>query len=420
MTSEPEIVHPVPLELHEPWLRTVWSNLLFDPDSPEMAARRSNRVRTWNPDRLWAVVDHGAVVGTLATEARTITVPGADGSTNVVPVDAVTGVSVSATHRRRGLLRRMITQSLADARDRGDALSVLIAAEWPIYGRYGYAPAVQLGRYTYRTRGPGAAPAGGDPTSVRPATADEVAALAPDVFALARRGHAGQMDRDGVWWPRRLGASGFTAVPGTTAMWVVHETDGAVDGLLGWRVTRDFDLDNRFGAVTVTEFVAASDTAYRDLWSYLAGIDAVEEVLLDDRPVDEPVRWLLPDGRALLQTATLDALWVRLLDVPAALGARAYAVPGELVLDVVDTDGAGYGAGTVALTASADGAHCEPTAAAAQLRVTQRSLASAYLGGHRLATLALAGGVEELAPGALALADLMFSTPRPPINQTHF
>jgi predicted acetyltransferase len=188
--------------------------------------------------------------------------------------------------------------------------------------------------------------------------------------------------------------------------------------LLAWHVTRDFELTGEMGAVTVPHFVAATEDAYRELWGYLAGIDVVDEIHLDDRPVDEPIRWQLPDARALDYKHTFDFLWLRLLDVPAALSARTYAVPGRLVLEVVDTDLGGYGAGRFVLDADETGAVCEATDSEPDLRINQRALASAFLGGYRMHQMGHL--IEELTPGALHCADLMFSTPLPPWNQTGF
>jgi predicted acetyltransferase len=173
--------------------------------------------------------------------------------------------------------------------------------------------------------------------------------------------------------------------------------------------------------VTVWELATANDAAYRDLWRYLTGIDGSDEVQLANRPVDEPVRWLLHDARTLVMTQQVDFVWLRLLDVPRALSARAYAVPGELVLEVADDDGGRFAAGRYRLSADATGAHCERTDATADLEITQRALASIYLGGFRLGALALGGGVpRENTPGALARTDAMFGTGLAPWNATWF
>src|SRR6202035_2687098 len=105
----------------------------------------------------------------------------------------------------------------------------------------------------------------------------------------------------------------------------LHESDDGPDGMLWWAPERDFDLKGELGTVVVSDLIASSDVAYRNLWAYLGGIDAVDEIKLARRPVDEPIRWLLADGRALRQTYAGDDVWIRLLDVCASLAARSYS-----------------------------------------------------------------------------------------------
>jgi predicted acetyltransferase len=357
-------------------------------------------------------------VATLATEPRRITVPGADGATRELMADALTGVTVSVTHRRQGILTRMLTTSLAEAKQRGDAVSILIAAEWPIYGRFGYAPAADDATYRYYSRHPSAAVRPSGTGTVRQVAPAELRDAATAVFDAFRRLRPGQVDRGELWWRRSLGLDGFEPI-GTVPHYFLREGADGPDGLLMWHVTRDFELDGSLGAAQVDGLFAASDDAYRDLWALLSSIDVVGEVRLPDRPVDEPVRWLLPDGRALKRTYSGDHTWLRLLDVPAALAARRYSCPGRLVLEI-DDDAFGYANGRFALDADSDAVSCTRTSAPAELRVSHRALAAAYLGGRSLRQLAIAGEVEELGAGALARADAMFRAAVEPWNATGF
>jgi predicted acetyltransferase len=415
--SQPELVNPVPVEDAHAWVAMLATALLGSPYDDDFSRRVDRWAKEWIPERTWAYRDSGRLIATLGTEPRNVTVPGPYGTTRDVLADALTGVSVSATHRRRGLLRSMITESLQAAKDRGDALSILIAAEWPIYGRFGYAPATMNAEYVYHPRRESAALSPPPAGSVRQVEADELGPLAPAIFETARRLRPGQVDRRDPWWDRRLALNGYEPI-GKRPHLIVHVGPDGPDGLLAWKVTRDFDLNGRLGAVELDEFVAANDDAYRDLWAYLGGIDIIDEIKYDSGSTFEPLQWLLPDARALEQVSTWDSLWVRLLDVPAALSARCYAIPGRVVLDVVDTGLGGYGAGRVVLEADEDGAQCSPSTEPADLRVSQRALAASYLGGYRLRQLPT--DVEELRPGALDRADLMFSVPLPPWNQTGF
>jgi predicted acetyltransferase len=414
-----QVVNPIPVEDVPGWVGAMVSTFLGDPDGPQTIRRIDMLTRSWDPTRAWGVRDGGRWVATLRTESRALAVPGVGDGTSDLWVDAVTNVTVAATHRRRGLMRRMLEDSLRAARERGDALSILIAAEWPLYGRFGYAPATLSTDYILRRGRPGGT-SPGDPTRVRQVEREEFGEVAPAVYAAARRRRVGQIDRDAQWWNRVLGRDGYAPSEELPHNWFVHAGDDGPDGLLGWKASGHIGLVPPLGAVEVWDLTSASDEAYQNLWSYLSGIDGIDEVSLSNRPVDEPVRWLLGDARALVMSQQVDFLWLRLLDVPAALSARRYAVSGEVVLEVLDDDAPGFVSGRYRLCAEGDEVVCEPTEQDADVEITQRALASIYLGGFRLGELRITGMARERTSGALARLDLMFSIPIAPWNATWF
>ena len=423
-SSRVAVVNPVAVEDSSAWLRTMAGVFLEDPHGPSVERWIPILPRVWDPARAWGARDRGRWVATLRTETRTLTVPGLEHTTRDLPVDAVTNVTVAATHRRQGLMREMLGAALRDARARGDAVSILIAAEWPIYGRFGYAPATWSADYVLHRDRRGAMLAG-DLSGVRASDAQEIAAVGSDVFTMFRRRRAGQVDRDQRWWDIALGQDRYPAPPdgaGLPHNWIVHEHGGLVDGIVGWTATRRGDLNPPGGRAQVWGLFAANDVAYRNLWAYLSGLDLIDEIALAERPVDEPVRWLLADGRSLVLENRTDFLWLRLLDVPAALSARRYALDGALVLDVRDDAPAADIdlTGRYALRADGDTVECERTDRPADLELSQRALASIYLGAVRPAELIGSGALTELTAGALERVRLMFSTPHPPWNATSF
>jgi GNAT superfamily N-acetyltransferase len=164
--STPEVVNPVGLEDAPDWARAMATTFLGDPDGVGTARRIDLLKRDWDPARAWGVRDDGRWVATLRTEARSLSVPYGGDRTAEIRVDALTNVTVAATHRRQGLMRLMLERSLQAARDRDDPVSILIAAEWPIYGGFGYAPATVSADYVLRRSRSGAT-CPGDPTRVR-------------------------------------------------------------------------------------------------------------------------------------------------------------------------------------------------------------------------------------------------------------
>lgn len=244
----------------------------------------------------------------------------------------------------------------------------------------------------------------------------------------ARRQRAGQVDRDNGWWDLVLGRDGYAPSDELPHNWLIHEGDDGPDGLLAWKAKGDSGLVPPFGTVEVWDLATASGAAYRDLWAYLSGIDLIDQVRVLNRPIDEPVRWLLGDARTLVMTQQVDFLWVRLLDVPRALSARRYAMPGEVILEVIDESRPGFAGGRYRLRAADAEVECERTDRAEvecertdrdpDVQMTEQALASIYLGGFRLTEMLLSGPARECTPGAVAQIDLMFSAARAPWNAT--
>jgi predicted acetyltransferase len=416
--SAPEFVNPIAAEELTGWVATMATTFLEERESERTAKWVRNLGRDWQPERAWGVRDRGSWVATLRTFERTITVPGSDGATELLTADALTAVTVAATHRRRGLLTQMLGASLRAAQQRGDPVSILIAAEWPIYGRFGYAPAA-FSAYSTLHRDRRGSAIDGDLTRVRQVEREEFAAIAPTVFDRARRRRAGQVDRDDPWWERTFGLGDWELNRDLPHNHLIHEGDDGPDGLLAWTTKQEPESWHApLGTARSEGLFAATDAAERDLWSYLTGLDLIDRIELTG-PVDEPANWLLADARALITTEIVDHLWLRLLDVPAALAARRYTVPGELVLELLD-DGEVSVAGRYRLTAEDDHATAEPTTASPDLTLAQTALAAVYLGGSSLRAQMIAGTVTEHTPGALQRADAMFSTALAPYNATGF
>lgn len=373
-------------------------------------------VRYWrdvmkpDPARTWGAFDGGVAVGTLRSVPFELTVPG----TATVPAAGITMVTVSATHRRRGLLTGMMAAELDAAAARGDAAAVLIASEWPIYGRYGYGPATEATSWEIDRRAARCpAPVG----ALEQVDKAELRTLAEPVYDRARRQRAGGLDRPQPRWDRDLGLSHPEGEPPDwSGRAVVHrDPAGEVDGYLRWHSAWEHGPRVE---LTVDELIAATDAAYADLWRFALSVDLVTHVVAGERRADEALPWLLPDGRAARQTARADKLWLRPLDVPALLTARTYDRAGRVVLDVLDPHG--RAGGRFALDATPQGATCAPTTESADLTLPVTTLASAYLGGHRLRALALGGGVDEHRPGALAVADRLLGTDQAPHCTLHF
>ncbi|MEU9131019.1 GNAT family N-acetyltransferase [Kitasatospora sp. NPDC048540] len=358
-------------------------------------------------DRSLAVCDGTAIVGGASAFSFAMAVPGGA----VLPAAGVTMVGVLPTHRRRGALTALMRRQLGDVRARGEALAVLTASEPAIYGRFGYG----LGSWRMAVTLPSAkvsVPALPGP-ALRLRLADPVVASAAceELYARLVPGRPGLLERRPGWQQLPLldapaardGASPLQCV-------LVEERDGGrLLGYARYAVKGEWAGNNAAGTVRVRDVEALTPQVYAALWSYLLELDLTERVVARNRPVDDPLLYLVSDPRRL-EPQLEDSLFVRLVEVGAALGQRGYALPVDLVLAVTD-DFCPWNAGSWRLRSEGPGkgADCARTDRPADLALDVRALGSAYLGGVTLAALAAAGRVTELREGALAEASRAFA-----------
>lgn len=366
-------------------------------------AEREHYRKIDEPARALVWDDAGAIVATTSAYTRDMSLAGGG-----LPVAAVTVVTVLPTHRRRGLLTAMMRRQLDDLRDGGEAVAVLRASEGGVYGRFGYGPATWEAALRAR-RADRALLAAARPAPMRLVEPAEAVAQMQRVHDGERARRPGMLNRPGAWWEDRLwdpegernGASALRAVliEGGYALYAVAGRD---------------EPRGPQGEVRVRELVAASPDARACLWSYLLDQDLTATLVWESAPVDEPLRLMLANPRGA-DLAPRTALWLRLVDLPRALAARAYDRDLDLVLDVADGF-CPWNAGRWRLTGDA----CERTSGAADLALDTTALAAAYLGGTTLAELAAAGRVEERTPGALHRASSAFRGELAPWSPDHF
>jgi predicted acetyltransferase len=377
---------------------------------------------TW--DRAVGVAAPGAYDGELAAlrasyPFRTFPVPGGE-----LPVAGLTWVGVHPQHRRRGILRAMIDQHLAHCQERGEAVSALFAAEYAIYGRFGYGRAaddlrLEIPRGAALRDVPGAT----DHTvRIEHASRERHADLVARLHREAGRMPLGIEGLNRPGWAARetseLEATLWEDAPvfrnGRESRRIaVVERDGEPRGYARLRRTLDWQAAGPRGRVETSEVVALDAAAARALWGVLLDLDLSNVVAPFFVPVDDVVTELLVDRRAAVPRLA-DNLWVRLVDVGAALAGRRYAADADVVLGVRD-ERLPQNAGAWRVTASAFGpARCERTDASPDLELDVRELGAAYLGGTSLAAQAAAGLVVERTPGALARASVAFGWPVAP------
>ncbi|MFD5200930.1 GNAT family N-acetyltransferase [Streptomyces sp. NPDC058375] len=395
------------------WLRAVQNGFLTAgrPGEDDVA----DRLVSTDLSRIQGVFDAGRCVATFRSFAQQLTVVG--GAT--VAADAITGVTVAPTHRRRGLLSRMMATDLAAAKERGEPVASLIAAEYPIYGRYGFGPAawnavweVSVHRAGLDPRRSGQPAGGGRIEMVEGA---DVRKTGPEVHGALAARQPGVVTRDERWWRLRTGVTPRTErEKWTEPFYVVHRAaDGEIDGLMTYSADDTWgDAKQPLNTASVRDMIALNPAAERALWHYLCSVDWIATVRSGYRAPDDLLPLLLPDPRAARMITNSDWLWLRMLDVPRALEARTYGTEASLVLEVRDE--AGLAGGRFLLDASESGARCTPTTRSADLALGVGELSTLYLGDESVRRLVDLGRAEELRAGAATTANAVFRTGRRP------
>jgi predicted acetyltransferase len=352
-------------------------------------------------------------VATFATFRKTLNI----GFGRTVESHLVTAVTVRTSHRRRGLLRRLMSEDLRLAKEDGIAVAALTASEGTIYGRFGYGVASferkvavdTTARFSLRHQ-----PVG----SVEIADPKVLLQVAPGVFDRVHRLTPGSIGRQD--WYRQL-ASGSLGRDGkedpAIKVALHYSEEGMVDGYVSYKF---LGWDTEPYTVEVVDLVAAGNTAYLELWQFLAAIDLVERVSWADAPLDDPLAWALTDPRCIASSDSRDMLWLRILDAEKALEARNYPAQGRLVLEI--SDPLGLTRGTFALDAGGGRAAVErlPDGGPSDLSLDISALSSIYLGAVCPVTLAGAGRIRENTPGSALKARQMFAVERSTHCLTHF
>lgn len=359
-------------------------------------------------------LDASIPVATFAWFEKLVNVGGG----RLVPGHLITWVTVRPTHRRRGLLRSLMTTDLAEAKAEGYPFAALTATEGGIYSRFGFGVATWAHSIEVDTS-PGFKMVHEPDRRVEMCLPSELRELAPKIYSEFMRTSPGAMERQQTYIERATGELNTDtgeADRGVRAALHFNE-QGEADGYVSYKFA---GWSKNPPTIELIDFVAVTDAAYASLWSFLAAIDLSTRVTFGESAEDSPLPWLLTDSRRVRTVSTEDNIWIRILDVKAALEARPWYVPGTLVLEIDDSlDLAG---GRYTITSDGENAVVETASDAtpADLSLGIAELGSLYFGGADPVILARAGRIDENVPGAAVRASSMFNLGRMPYSPNGF
>lgn len=364
------------------------------PPSAEMLERFT---LTLPHERMHAAFDDGQIVGGAGAFPFELSVPGGS-----LPCAGITAVGVHPTHRRRGVLRSMMDTQLRDVHERGEPIAALWASEETIYSRFGYGLASWAGELQVQHEWDAFAEQLELAGTTRFVTPEEAVELFPPIYDAVLRERPGMLSRSKTWWETRQ-----LRLPEDEAKsprrFVVLEIDGEPLAYAIYRTHFNFDDGLPATRLVVNEALGSTPRAMAAIWRFLLDVDWTAVVEVPYAPPDHPLFLLLALPRRA-RYRMHDCLWVRLVDVGAALAGRAYGEGGPLVLEVRDAV-CEWNDGRWRL----EGRECTRTDEEPDLALDVAALGSTYLGAVSFTQLRDALRVEELREGAVARADALFA-----------
>ncbi|WP_030766548.1 MULTISPECIES: GNAT family N-acetyltransferase [unclassified Streptomyces] len=376
-------------------------------DRPEKEVREKHHALLASCDRIGAY-DGTALAGFMAAHDFRLSVPGAD-----LPCPGLTFVGVAPTHRRRGVLTALMDEMLRRTAAAGSPLAALWASEAAIYGRFGYGSATTGITIEIDSTRPLALRIDPDRRPLRLVDPEEAVAAVGPFHEAARAGRAGRPTRSAERWSQEwlTEQDEEDEELSPPRIIVLGEADQPIAGYVLYRTKPEDGAGSARvpGLVRVDELEADTPAVAAALWECVASLDLTGKVRAWGRPVDDPLLHFAADRDQVRVTAQFPALWLRLVDVGAALTERSWAAPVDVVLEVHDVR-MPANAGRFRLVAGPAGATYEHADSAPDLALNVRELGACYLGGTRVEELVAAGLVREHTPGAAAALDAALRT----------
>ena len=364
------------------------------------------------PSRAWDAMRPVATYGTFVEPLNV-------GGGRSLDAHLIATVTVRPNHRRRGLLRELITSDLIRARDEGRAVAALSSMEATIYGRFGFGAATfsQRVEVDISDKFSLAFSPAGSVEVTDPATLLE---LAPELFDRFHAQTLGSIQRPASYPTKVAGiwAEDRPELDKRVRVALHYDLTGSIDGYVSYKV---LEWESEPGTILILDIVWASQNAYFGLWDYLASIDLMTRVKFGNAAVTDPLPWAMSDRRGFKIVGEDDGLWLRVLDPVVALEARSYEADGDVRIAVSDPLSIADGVYALSVrhgkaTVTADNAKN----ATSNVSMDISALGSLYLGGVRADTLARTGQVVSKSPAALDMLDTLLAHKERPYCITHF
>ena len=397
-----DIRHITPNEKEE-YLKIVYTVFGMKP-SEDYLERRNH---TMELDRCLAAFVDGKIVGANGVYSFTLSVPG-----GIVKAGGIIDVVVYPTHRRQGLMSKLMKKQLNEILDKNEPIAILYSAESGTYGRFGFGLATfqenwEIKRHDSKFRK--TLNNYNSVENIEMVSHQEISNLLPKIYELAWKQRPGMIKREISRWNRLKLEMERKDIPGIPS-YALFKKDGKYEGYVNYRLNLNSTTTD--GSLLINEIISTTDEAHLNLVNYCMSIDGVKKITSKSRPLDDPIPWILEEPRKLSRYVE-DQLHLRIVDVPSALVARKYNVDGQITILVTDNILESNNA-KFSLENSSNIAKCKKTNLPHDLKIDIRELGSIYLGETSWLNLCKSKLIEINSLEKLHLADQMFySIPSP-------
>lgn len=363
------------------------------------------------PEWTLCAFDGSQLVSTFSTIPFTMRANGM-----ALPIGGVSAVGTLPEYRRRGLVRRIMTQAFSDMRDGGRPVAALWASQAAIYQRFGYAMASVLRSYAVDTVDIDFHD--GDDGSGRVERLEVTSGYdqIKDVYVRFVANRMGYLHRARTLW--RLGPLEEREADGPVHIALSHGASGT-DGYAIYTLRESRrDHPARSQEIVVRDLAWLSPGAYRSLWMFFKRHDLVGRVRWTNAPSDDPAIEYFIEPR-MLDARDGEGFWLRLVDVAAALSGRGWTTDGDVSITVRDDSLAPWNTGHHRITVSDGAAEVTSFAGDTDIQLSVKALASLYAG-RRSARELFAWGLLDGDEDAVLRADALFATRHAPHCPDHF
>lgn len=344
-------------------------------------------------DRFLLAWDGAALVGAAGSYEMDLTLPGLA----TVAMSGVTWVSVSASHRRRGVAAQLMTGLDELSAGFGEPLLGLTASEAGIYERFGYGNATST-RVIEIDRRRATIDPRWQPEPVELVTGQDHLADLIERYDRYRRGRIGEVSRSDV--VHRI----MTLDRKKPTFAALHP-----DGYAVYGIESQWNNGHPAHKLNLTELVAVTPEAHLALWNLILSVDLVGTIhSFRSVALDDPLPHLLTDPRALRTVELNDGVWLKVSDPVRCFGARSYRTDDRLVVGIVESvDDLVAGAAPTSTIAIGDGG-CAEVDEPADLTACRSALGPLLMGGA--ATELAAGRRLRADDDVLPRADALFGS----------